>query len=544
MFAIEVEFLTGRYVATRYNDRTRAEWPPHPARLFSALVATHCATPERPAAEREALLWLERQGAPFIRASTPNEIAEREAYTVFVPVNDPDVVGTFDDEREDLAAVYAAASGDETAMTKARALEKKLAEKIARAIGPGKLSREGARTAASIVPETRMRQARTFPSVAPADPTAHFVWPDATADERTMTALGRLATSLVRLGHSSSLVRARIVETPPEPNWRPDDVGEHRLRVVGEGQLMALDEAFDRHRETQPRVLPALFQRYTTSRVETAVDTPRSGFAGDWLVLRRSGGPHFPATSTVAIARSVRAALLKFAPQPPPELLTGHGEDGGPAQRPHLAVVPLPFVGHSQADGSILGVALVAPRGLTSDERRTLFRAVAAWESDHRKDGEEAPAIPVYLGNAGELYLTRLDEAAEQATLRPSTWCGPARRWLSATPVALDRHPGDLHDRDAERAAKAAAEAAETLRQAVAYVGLPRPIRVTVLPAAPLAGSPKAKHFPAFPPEPDRQRRALVHAALEFERDVEGPILLGAGRYLGLGLFRPVYGDD
>ena len=41
MLAIEVAFLTGRYVATAYNTRTETEWPPHPARLFSALVATH-----------------------------------------------------------------------------------------------------------------------------------------------------------------------------------------------------------------------------------------------------------------------------------------------------------------------------------------------------------------------------------------------------------------------------------------------------------------------------------------------------------------------
>jgi CRISPR-associated protein Csb2 len=67
---------------------------------------------------------------------------------------------------------------------------------------------------------------------------------------------------------------------------------------------------------------------------------------------------------------------------------------------------------------------------------------------------------------------------------------------------------------------------------------------VTVLPAAPLAGAAKAKHFPPFPPDPDRPRRALVHARLEFDRAVEGPILLGAGRYVGLGLFQPVQGDD
>ncbi len=544
MLAIEVEFLTGRYVATRYNDRSRPEWPPHPARLFSALVATHCAGTERPAAERQALLWLERQGPPLLRASPPEDVAEREAYTTFVPVNDPDVVGTFDDDREELERVLAEARTDGKAAAKAKALEKRLGEKIARAIAPGKVSTEGGKTARSILPESRTRQPRTFPSVAPADPRVYFIWPDAEVEDGVRKALNGLLAGLVRLGHSSSLVRARVVNLPPEANWRPDESGEHRLRVVGEGQMAALDDAFDRHRETQPRLLPALFERYTTTTPPAHPETARSVFGTDWLILKRSGGPYLPTTSAVGVARSVRAALMKFATQPPPELLTGHAEDGGPAQRAHLAVVPLPFVGHALADGSILGVALVLPRGSTAEERRALFRAVAGWEAKHRKEGEESPAIPVFLGGAGELYLTRLDERAEQSTLRPSTWCGPARRWVSATPVGLDRHPGDPRDRNPARAAKAAQEAEETLRAAVVHLGLPSPSRVTVLPAAPIAGAAKAKHFPPFPPGADRPRRALVHATLEFERGVEGPVLLGAGRYVGLGLFRPVQGDD
>ena len=63
MLTIEVELLAGRYAATEHNDRSRAEWPPHPARFFSALVAAlHDRDPADPA-EREALLWLEQWGA-------------------------------------------------------------------------------------------------------------------------------------------------------------------------------------------------------------------------------------------------------------------------------------------------------------------------------------------------------------------------------------------------------------------------------------------------------------------------------------------------
>ncbi len=41
MLALRVEYLTGVCMATQYDDpgRSTAEWPPHPDRLYSALVA-------------------------------------------------------------------------------------------------------------------------------------------------------------------------------------------------------------------------------------------------------------------------------------------------------------------------------------------------------------------------------------------------------------------------------------------------------------------------------------------------------------------------
>ena len=66
MLAIEVELLARRYAATTHNDRGRAEWPPHPARFFSALVAALHDNETVDAYEREALLWLERQPPPSL----------------------------------------------------------------------------------------------------------------------------------------------------------------------------------------------------------------------------------------------------------------------------------------------------------------------------------------------------------------------------------------------------------------------------------------------------------------------------------------------
>ena len=49
----------------------------------------------------------------------------------------------------------------------------------------------------------------------------------------------------------------------------------------------------------------------------------------------------------------------------------------------------------------------------------------------------------------------------------------------------------------------------------------------------------KARAYPAFPADPSKHQRVKVHARLEFPMPVAGPVLLGAGRYYGLGLCRP-----
>jgi CRISPR-associated protein Csb2 len=554
MLAFELELLTGRYSATRYNDRSRAEWPPHPARFFSALVATHYAHDPVFAEERRALEWLEQQPPPVIAASLPEDVAEREAFTVFVPVNDPTVVGSFEDEVEKLEAARRTASesisqGDgppkrgspaAKAMAQVEKLEKALVDRMARALQPGKVTDAALKDAESLVPETRKRQARTFPSVCPRDPRFHFVWPDADPSADVRAALLGLAERLVRLGHSSSLIRATLTDAPPPAAWRPDDTGEHQLRVVRAGQLQALDEAFQLHLETQPRVLPASFQAYTTRAERTETTIPGSHFGEDWLIFRRVRGPSLPMMAGPGLASVIRRALLKFAGAAAPEILTGHAAGGGPSQRPHLAIVPLPFVGHLHADGAILGVALVLPGDASAEDRRAAFRAVRAWELEGRKEVREEGQVPVFLGASGTMVLERLDGPAGQASLQPRTWCEPARRWLTATPIALDRNPGELWSRKPEEAAGAEAEAITSIRAAVQFLGLPVPSSVTPLRFAPLAGTTKARRFPRFPQDPRKPQRVLVHAEVQFETPVRGPILLGAGRYFGLGLLRPV----
>jgi CRISPR-associated protein Csb2 len=110
---------------------------------------------------------------------------------------------------------------------------------------------------------------------------------------------------------------------------------------------------------------------------------------------------------------------------------------------------------------------------------------------------------------------------------------------VSATPIALDRNPGDLYSIDSGQAEEAHREAAATIARACINIGLPTPAAVTVLPSITMPGVAKARQFPPFPTEPGKVRRVKVHAVVRFHEPVLGPVVLGAGRFLGMGLMRP-----
>ena len=80
------------------------------------------------------------------------------------------------------------------------------------------------------------------------------------------------------------------------------------------------------------------------------------------------------------------------------------------------------------------------------------------------------------------------------------------------------------------------------------HAGLPRvdPANLQVGKHAALAGVPPARRLAGAPPWTGWQvprslaTRWLTHAVVDFGREVEGPVILGAGRFTGLGLLRPV----
>ena len=74
------------------------------------------------------------------------------------------------------------------------------------------------------------------------------------------------------------------------------------------------------------------------------------------------------------------------------------------------------------------------------------------------------------------------------------------------------------------------------------HVGLPRPREVLLHPVSLVEGVPHAREFPQLVRKHDGGRRRHHHAVVIFDEAVRGPVLIGAGRFRGYGLCRPI--DD
>jgi CRISPR-associated protein Csb2 len=129
------------------------------------------------------------------------------------------------------------------------------------------------------------------------------------------------------------------------------------------------------------------------------------------------------------------------------------------------------------------------------------------------------------------LRLERLTaESTPALNLRPDTWKGPARCWASVTPVLLDRFP--------KRGGRGVQD---IIARGCEHVGLPRPAEVVAGHHSPLYGvEPSFRFLMQRPAGPGAKARLYTHVTLAFAEPVRGPLVLGAGRYFGLGLLRPL----
>lgn len=550
LFALRIEFLTGQYCAQAHDDRNWPEWPPHPARVFSALVAAW-AQAWQDTAERDALEWLERLPAPAIQASEATVRGIDPArgrgrrdrlvtVTNYVPVNDAFVISPsgLPKQYEQITSAWTKIGDAESDAARAKAAkvvetrERRLREWSANAEKPARKPPTKAiiEEKLRLLPDARAKQPRTFPVAIPDDPVVHLVWEGVDAGAHTEV-LDILASRVARLGHSSSLVSISVVEEAPRATLVPDTEGVH-IRLPGSGQLAALVRAHEVHGGVQPRQLPFRSQLYRP--VTESSRLARSQMAGEWLLLEVEVGSWLRLADAMAFTQAIRAALMSHATDPIPTVLSGHEVDGSPARSAHLAILPLPFVGREFADGGIRGFALMLPRDATTSDGAAVAAALQSW--GYHTGGRLRLTLP----GGREVGLTLVVADTRPWALHRYRWSRPSQTWTTVTPLAFDRAPGRLWSRQAAVRDTAHQAVEEVVGTACERVGLPRPVAVEVMQTGGLVGVPDLRDFPAYESPGRRLRRVSAHVSLKFDQEIRGPLVLGAGRFFGMGLFAPI----
>ena len=501
--AIEIAFATGRYAAADVSDTSEPEWPPHVVRLFAALVEAWARFGSDPpdSGERAALEWLEQQSAPTI--VDPGGSARRAVKT-FVPVNTETDPSTKDKKR---------------GVTKLQTL----------------LREERKRTPRRSVPCTLVG----------GDGRVVFAWPGSEPSAEHRRALGGMLDRVTRLGHSSSFVACRLIDDPPEPVWVPhrgSSGAEFSLRGTYKGMLQMLVERYDSYIETGFRNIPVRHATvfYVAAEGHVASSVRSSHDAGnEWIVFEMEKPSRLPSSGAAWVAKALRGALISHCSGPPAKLLVGKEPDGRPTADHHALFLSLPFVGHRHADGSIKGAALLIPTDGDTGERRAVLRAISAWEAS--RDGRP---LELHLGSRGVARIRRLSAAyaVDTRTLDPEVWSRPSRRWGSATALALPRETYKLTRGSPSDIRRAWRKAEEAVVEACHFAGLLEPEAVDVGFDPPVRGGSHAGDYPTF--IQGGKKRLLLHAIIDFGAPVSGPLVLGSGRFRGLGLMRPLDAVD
>lgn len=360
---------------------------------------------------------------------------------------------------------------------------------------------------------TRSRKPRRHNSVGSDRPVQWSWLVNADDADRNLPLLTEIAAAVTRIGSSRGpvMAMARLVDDAAwQPSLVPAEDGHLALRGVYPGRLLDLERWFKAGE--RPRPGPTL----TYARPQDLVVMPSWG---DILVLRKRSGLALDVHRTVDIAEAVRNALLAHLGDVQLEILTGHGDSEAVSRRDHLAIVPMARLGDSHADGVVLGVGLFLPRGTDDPTWHRLLQAVGQWM---------AAGGRLVIGGA-TCWTLELAADERRWNLNPERLRRRRRVWASGTPVVFDRHPKS-HGKD-------------TLPELVAAMcrksGLPAPARIRASQYSSIVGALPSKAH-ALGSRDYLGGRYICHLELAWDRPVPGPILLGAGRYFGLGVMLPL----
>lgn len=404
-FTIEARLRSGIYEAAATNSVER-EWPPAPARVFSALTAA-----AQTDAEWAALRDMESLAEPEVWADEP------------LLVSKTGVAGYVVNNKTELTGAHQTWPWRKSA----------LREKVGTVTASGRFA---------------------------------LVYRD-DVDAAVLKTLSDLAWKVPYLGRSTGdcelAVHDGLIEQADEwVVWGPfngtgSPPGMVSLPAPYPGYLGALQAAYaaDVPAHSVGRARPYVpVSSKPESEGQEAVRGPFSDMMVFGLEDPRGRAGAIPGEMAGTVAEVFRNAVLKVVADPVPPAVSGKDAD----DQTHVAYLPLLNVGNDHADGSLMGIAVAIPAAMTPADRRALVRPLLPTEPDST---EPAGLPQLFVDRYVQPRLVYRTEH-EQRGLTLDRWTrasnGGTRDWVSVTPVMLSRYV-KKRDREEDEIARSLEEA-------------------------------------------------------------------------------------
>ena len=499
--------LTLRFHDGRYHGAE--DWPPSPARLFQALIAGVARGAVLEPNYVEALAWLESLDPPAIAAPT---MRNGQRYQNFVPNNDLDAKG-----------------GDPERIGEIRV------DKIIRP--------------------------RLFDAAIP----LLYCWRFENDPDGQARTLVKIAKRLYQLGRTLDMAwaQAEILDME-EAERRLDEHGGtlHRPTARSSGVLQAcpghgsLKSLIKRYKAMGKRFRPESTGKKTQYAFtqppkprfrQIAYDSPPALLLYDLRHLARTSEfQPWPLTGIAKLTEVVRdAAAGRLAAALPDkaaciERIFGRVRDLSAADKAQrIRIAPLPSIGHPNAESSIRRVLVEIPPNcpLPVDDLKWAFSGLHL--GSHPKTGEiRDDSLPVLIAADDRRMLDHYGvERNGKQTFH---------LWRTVTPAALPERAARrrIDPARTNETAKGARErleeetrAAGAVRQALLHARIGTAVAAVRVQREPFhARGARAEEFAR---DTRFSKHRLWHVEVAFTESRDGPVIIGDGRYLGLGLMAP-----
>jgi CRISPR-associated protein Csb2 len=490
----------------RYHGR--GDWPPSPARLFQALVAGAGLGGQLGNSQKEALEWLESRKPPTIGA--PLGWQPRRGVLLYMPNNDSDSIG-----------------GDPARMGRIRSATKtfrpfffddNIPLVYAWSLDVAKEDAVLAREICTLA-EGLYQLGRGIDMA--------WAWGEILSDSEVEETFAHYPGRILRpsVGESRIALYAPCPGSLESVRLRYRAFGE-RFRYVKEGR--AVKVTF--RKPPRARFQLVSYESPPSRQLYELRDPTTDTVFAPWPLTRVS-------SLVIQLRDGAVARLQRRMPAHKVDIdrvLIGRRPDGTNDCPPEdrVRIIPLPSIGHVHADREIRRVLIEVPATCP------LKAADVQWAFS---------GLDIVDAQTGEIeaVLTRADD---EGFLRHYGVGGEARYhiWRTVTPIALPegaarRRIGPTSKREAAHTGIARyaeqVRAAHALNQALRHAGVAARIDAVRLQREPFEG--RGARAETFAVGTRFGKGRLWHVEVAFTAPMSGPLLIGDGRFLGLGLMAP-----